>query len=147
MNIHSCPPVGSAHFDACTGPAIDIAMRKLLNMRRQRGVVARRHPKPLDERVHVARSPTHGRGLFASRPIRKGAILGRFEGVPTRRNGPHVLWVENEAGAWEGRRGTNLLRFVNHADRPNAQFRGWDLVALRNIRTSEEITVHYDAAP
>lgn len=96
--------------------------------------------------VYVAESDIHGRGVFAARHIRKGATIGTFEGVPTRRNGRYVLWVERDDGGWDGRRGTGDLRFVNHSDTPNAEFRGWDLVALRAIRSGEEVTVDYGEA-
>jgi SET domain-containing protein len=43
----------------------------------------------------------------------------------------------------EGRRGLNLLRYLNHAERPNAEFDGFDLYALKNIRAGEEITFNY----
>jgi SET domain-containing protein len=39
--------------------------------------------------------------------------------------------------------GTTELRFLNHAARPNAEFRVDRLFALRNIRQGEEITCDY----
>lgn len=95
--------------------------------------------------IRVARSPLHGRGVFAARDLRKGERIGRFEGVPTRRDGAHVLWCEAAAGRWVARRGTNALRFVNHGTSPNAEFVGWDLVARRRIRAGDEILVDYGA--
>ena len=43
-----------------------------------------------------------------------------------------------------GRRGDNELRFLNHADKPNAEFDGWDLYAATQIKKGEEITFNYE---
>ena len=96
-----------------------------------------------DAGVYVARSAIHGRGIFAARRFRKGELIGRFEGEPTKRNSRFVLWVPTDNGGWEGRRGTNALRWINHEAEPNAFFEGWELKALRNIPADEEITVDY----
>jgi SET domain-containing protein len=102
-------------------------------------------PSPLRERVSVGESAIHGRGLFARAPIRRGGYIGTFEGPPALRDGRHVLWVEGGDGSLAGIRGRNELRFLNHSPRPNAEFRGADLYALRSIRMGEEITLHYGA--
>ena len=96
-----------------------------------------------DELFTISESPVHGRGLFAAQRIPPRTLLGRYEGEPTRRNGAHVLWVENGDDTWHGIRGRNDLRFVNHSDDPNAVFEGDELWSLRNIRRGEEITHHY----
>ena len=93
--------------------------------------------------VYVAPSPIHGRGLFARQPIRKGRFIGTYEGPQAKRNGKYVLWVHGDGGVVEGRRGLNLLRYLNHAERPNAEFDGFDLYAMKNIRPGEEITFNY----
>lgn len=91
---------------------------------------------------YVSRSPIHGRGLFAATPIRVGQVIGRVEGVPARRNGPHVLWLS----ANRGLRVTCDLRFINHSDKPNARyFDDGFVVAIKHIRVNEEITHDYDA--
>jgi len=94
-------------------------------------------------RVEVRASPVHGRGLYARRRLRRGAYIASFEGRPTRRDGEHVLWVEREDGSVVGIRGENELRFLNHARRPNAELRGTELYALRNIQPGHEILIHY----
>lgn len=94
------------------------------------------------DRIYVAESEIHGRGLFAATRIRPETYIGTYEGPTAKRNGKYVLWMQD--GKREvGRRGLNILRYVNHARRPNAEFRDFDLFALRSIRPDEEITVHY----
>jgi len=97
----------------------------------------------LKDLVYVSESPIHGRGAFATRPIKKGTFIGEYEGPEARRNGKYVLWCY-EDGEATGRRGLNRLRYLNHADRPNAEFDGFELYARRNIRKGEEITIDYD---
>lgn len=92
--------------------------------------------------VYVAASPIHGRGLFARARLPRGAFVGTYLGPWAQRNGSHVLWVD-EGDGWIGRRGFNRLRYVNHSRRPNAEFDGFDLYALRAIPPGEEITIDY----
>ena len=94
-------------------------------------------------RVRVATSPIHGHGVFARQRIREGGLIGDFEGRETKRNGTHVLWVVEEDGRVVGIRGENELRFLNHSRRPNAEFRGASLYAVRNIQPDREITFDY----
>lgn len=94
--------------------------------------------------VYVADSAIHGKGLFAVSGIGAGIYIGTFDGEDTQRDGDHVLWVHDpRTDAWIGRRGTNLLRFVNHAARANAAFDGFDLYALTAIGADDEITIDY----
>ncbi len=103
-------------------------------------------PKKLHRLFRVGPSPIHGMGLFARARIRKGQYLGTYEGPRVNRNGSHVLWVY-EGHGWTRRDGKNLLRFINHSSEPNAEFDGFDLYALRDIRPGEEITIDYGEDP
>ena len=94
-------------------------------------------------RIVVAKSPVHGRGVFARGRIRNGARIGDFEGRETKRNGMHVLWVLKEDGTEVGIRGENELRFLNHSAEPNAEFRGASLYAICNIQLTHEVTIDY----
>ena len=96
----------------------------------------------MDKVFELGRSPIHGLGVFASRHVRRHELLGTFEGTRTRRNGKYVLWIE-EGDELIGIRGSGTLRYLNHADRPNAVMRGDRLYALRNIPSGTEITIHY----
>ena len=93
--------------------------------------------------IVVKRSPIHGRGVFARQRIRKGAYIATFEGVRTTKDGMHVLWVLDENDEEYGLEGRNELRFLNHSSRPNAEFEGPDLFAIRNIQPGAEVTFHY----
>jgi len=97
--------------------------------------------------IEVRPSRIHGRGIFARAAIGRGELIGRYLGVPARRNGSHVLWVLRGDGRREGVSGQNDLRFVNHSRHPNAMFFGDALHALRRIRPGEEITVNYGPDP
>jgi len=105
-----------------------------------------RVPDPLSARLYVAASPIHGRGCFARIGFELGELIGTFIGPLVDEDGPHVLWVcDAESGEVVGRIGTNLLRWVNHSDDPNAEFDGFDLYARRAIVRDEEITCDYGA--
>ena len=92
--------------------------------------------------LFVRRSAIHGRGLFASEPIARGTLIGRYEGPRTQRDGAYVLWVEDGDELY-GVAGKNALRFMNHSGQPNAAFDGVELYAKRLIRAGEEITLPY----
>ena len=104
---------------------------------RSRGV------KVVATKISVRRSSIHGSGVFAEQQIRRGNLIGRFEGRPTRSNGTYVLWVIDRKDRVRGIDGTTELRYLNHAAEPNAEFRADRLFALRTIRPGEEITCDY----
>lgn len=95
---------------------------------------------------YVAPSTIHGKGLFAKVRINKGTYIGTYKGPEAKKNGSHVLWVyDEEKDSVTGRRGLNKLRYLNHDDRPNAEFDGFDLYSLRTIKPGDEITIDYDS--
>jgi len=88
----------------------------------------------------VATSKIHGKGLFASRPIRASEIIGTLEGEVTRKDGPHVLWLSETKGF----RVSCDLRFINHSKQPNvAYYDDRSVVALCDIDEGEELTHDY----
>jgi len=95
------------------------------------------------ERIEVQQSPIHGKGVFARTRLREGQKIGRFEGDETTENGTYVLWLIDEDGTEVGIRGRNALRFLNHGDPPNAEFRDADLYALRNVQPGAEVLIDY----
>ena len=48
--------------------------------------------------VYVENSKIHGKGLFASRDIKKGELIGKFKCKLAKNDGPHVLWMEEDKG-------------------------------------------------
>lgn len=91
--------------------------------------------------VYVADSAIHGKGLFARRRIKAGTVIGRIQGEPTRRDGPHVLWLTPRSGI----KVQCVLKYINHSDAPNAIYYDTrEVVALRTIAPHEEITHDYD---
>lgn len=89
---------------------------------------------------YISESPVHGRGLFASRAIEAGEILGEVSGEPTTEDGPYVLWLSDEGG-FEVRCD---LRYINHSKQPNAiYYDDLTVVALRDIAPGEEIVHDY----
>jgi len=97
-----------------------------------------------NELVFVASSPIHGQGLFAARTLKAGQLIGFYEGPVVEENGSHVLWIEDESGpGWTGFDGRNEMRFMNHADDPNAEMDGLDCYSIKDIPQGAEITIDY----
>lgn len=72
--------------------------------------------------------------------------MGEYDGPDVDENGSHVLWVE-DGDEWFARDGKNLLRYLNHSANPHAEFRGFELYAIRDIEPDEEITIDYGEHP
>ena len=96
-----------------------------------------------DSPVHVGLSLIHGKGLFASRDLAKGELIGVYDGEVVNEDGTHVLWVEEDDDQWVGYDGENHMRYMNHDENPNAEMDGLDCYAIRDIKAGEEITIDY----
>ncbi len=93
-----------------------------------------------DSLVYVGDSPIHGKGLFAKDFIPAGTVIGIVQGEPTKTDGDHVLWVDDENGFLV----KCDLRFINHSDTPNAAYYDdLEVCAVRDIEPGEEITHNY----
>ena len=107
-------------------------------------------PKFDNQRAEVKESGIHGLGLFATKPLRKGSVVGYYSGPEVHSeddDGDHVLWIYDEDEEREyGIDGQNETRFVNHSRKPNANFNGEKLVVLTAIKAGEEITHDYGEA-
>ena len=109
----------------------------------------------------VRSSPTHGRGAFATRTIRKGARIVEYRGArsswdvacerpPSDPSDPyHTLLFELSDGSVidAGVRG-NAARWINHGCEPNCEAIEYDdgrvfIHARRTIRAGEELTYDY----
>lgn len=98
----------------------------------------------MESNIEIKTSSLHGRGVFARKKLKKHSYLGTFEGSETKKNSSHVLWIHDpETGKETGRLGKNMLRFLNHSARPNAEFDLWELRAVKDISPGEEITIDY----
>jgi SET domain-containing protein len=100
-----------------------------------------------NDKVEIKPSLIHGMGLFATRDLLPGDVIGFYEGPVVEEDGDHVLWIQDEdEGIEYGIDGQTETRFVNHSRQPNANFNGEVLEALRAIRQGEEITHDYGEA-
>src|SRR5436305_11033953 len=110
---------------------------------------------PSKQPYRIGRSPT-GLGLFATKPIKKGAKIVRYFGplLDSRKKKDDA--IENKYlfelnGRWtiDGSVRENIARYINHACRPNAESdvkprkRKVFIRAIKNIEPGEEINYDY----
>jgi uncharacterized protein len=110
----------------------------------------------LSSKTRIGKSPIHGRGLFASRPIRKGEIVAikgghildrRALSRVRRRIAASYVQIDDlfYIGALRSAEVALNKIFINHSCEPNLGIRGQiTFVARRAIKTDEELT--YDWA-
>lgn len=96
-------------------------------------------PSDVSDKLFVATSPVHGKGLFAARKIKADTVLGRLHGMPTFDDGIYVLWITDEIGLEL----TNDFKYINHNSKPNAAYSDIDVTALRDIEPGEELLHDY----
>lgn len=99
-------------------------------------------------KVKVKRSKKFGRGVYATRTIRKGERIASFDG-PFYGDRDH--WTNdmyNHAIQFSPRRwrdSKGVARLINHSCDPNCGIRRlFDVVAMRTIRPGEQITWDYE---
>ena len=97
-----------------------------------------------------------GLGLFATKPIKRGAYIATYRGrritseEADRREARGARYMFELTKRWtiDGSPRWNVARYINHSCRPNAYMKtlyGHVLFfALRDIRRGEEITVDYE---
>lgn len=109
--------------------------------------------------IEVRRSGIHGLGVFATRPLRRGATVGAYAG---RRYAPGeagdwdnaltYVFALSDGGLIDGREGGNATRHLNHSCAPNCiayEVAGADgtpaivFEALRDIAAGEELFIDY----
>ena len=101
------------------------------------------------EKVYVKKSKIKGKGLFAKRDIKKGEIIGVAKGpiVPDNKEswkkyGEKYLHPISYSEAILNK---EITRYTNHSCDPNCGLKnGIKLVALRDIKKDEEITIDQD---
>jgi hypothetical protein len=112
-------------------------------------------PVTSNKPYRVGRSKT-GLGLFATKPIRKGARIIRYRGPILDSRIPEEDEIENKylfelTNRWtiDGSIRKNLARYINHSCRPNAESdvrprqRKVYIRAIRNIEPGDEINYDY----
>lgn len=88
----------------------------------------------------VAKSPVHGKGLFAARNIDSGEVLGYCKTRKAKEAGIHTLTLD------DGRLFdvTCTLKYINHSKRANVSYYDdFSVVALRDIPVGEELLHDY----
>lgn len=89
--------------------------------------------------LKVADSPIHGRGLFATRKISKGSIIGYCRTRKTLSPGDYTLWLDK--GPVDV---TCRLKYINHHHKPNvAYYDDLSVVALKTIKPGDELLHDY----
>jgi hypothetical protein len=108
----------------------------------------------------VRRSPVHGKGVFATQPIRKGTRIIEYKGkrvnwdwasrkyAPVEGRPTHTFLFELDDGrVIDANQGGNAARWINHSCSPNCQAIEEDgrvyIEALRAIRPGEELGYDY----
>jgi uncharacterized protein len=101
------------------------------------------------------KSGIHGRGLFASRPIRKDEIVAIKGGHIVTRDqlkkyrkiiGDSYIQIDDEffLAPLNEKEHDRVMMFLNHSCEPNVGVKGQiTYVAMRNIKTGEELTLDY----
>ncbi len=107
------------------------------------------HPSIINKKTYVSNSPNKGRGLFASKDIRKNELIGFLRGNIIRfepRNmkdslvGEHWLYIKKHT--WLDVKSQE--KYINHSCVPNAGIVGSVSVrAMRDIKRDEEIKIDY----
>jgi len=96
-------------------------------------------PGAMKHCFQVRVSAIHGKGLFATRAVNAGALLGRCMVVPTTKQGPYTL--NTDAGDVLV---TCRFKYINHSASPNvAYYDDLSVVALTTIQPNDELTHDY----
>ncbi|ASJ74864.1 SET domain-containing protein [Granulosicoccus antarcticus] len=96
-------------------------------------------PSDVSDKVFVATSAVHGKGLFAAKRLKAGTVLSRLHGMPTFDDGIYVLWITDEIGLEL----TNDLKYINHDKNPNAAYSDLDVTIVRDVKAGEELLHDY----
>jgi SET domain-containing protein len=111
-----------------------------------------RKPTP---RIEVRESRVHGRGVYATKPIPKGARIIEYTGQhvpwedgPDDKNNPHTFLFGLESGeVINPEIGGNDARWINHCCDPNCEAIEEDdrifIYAMRHIEAGQELFYDY----
>ena len=109
------------------------------------------------KKIKIFSSKIHGKGMFADEDIKKDERIQYIRGPKTKkvvrseRDSNKIRhWIGAGKYTWINTRGTPF-RYINHSCDPNAAISGVKtLIALKSIKSGEEITIDYsmtDADP
>ena len=107
--------------------------------------------------IQVRQSAVHGRGVFATRPIRKGRRIIEYTGrrvpwksIPDNVTDAHtfLFGINDGTDVIDPEIGGNESRWINHSCEPNCEAIEEDdgrvfIYALRNIHAGEELSYDY----
>lgn len=100
--------------------------------------------------VEVRPSSIHGKGLFATKRLRKGAFVAEYVGPiipydPKSRN--RYLFEVSPTEVIDGHDKSNIARYINHTKRPNCEARGYArrirIYTSRVVARNAELTLDY----
>ena len=102
------------------------------------------------KKIKILPSKVHGKGMYADEDIKRGERIQRLEGktvVQTTKHDKHPevmrTWFGLRKRTWIDP-GNGPFSFLNHSCEPNGAMAGpRTLVALKNIKKGDEITVDY----
>lgn len=115
---------------------------------------------PRGRRIQVRRSGVHGKGVFALRPIKSGAMIIEYTGKvltwkAAQKRHPHnpdepnhtFFFHVDDKNVIDGNDGGNDAKWINHACGPNCEADEQDgrifIKALRDIEPGEELNYDY----
>jgi hypothetical protein len=117
------------------------------------------HPNYSTSGLEVRKSPVHGRGVFATQPIRKGARIIEYTGrrilwssVPDDEDDTETYYfgLDDDKEVIDPSVGGNEAQWINHSCAPNCETieeRGRVFIkAIRNIHPGEELSYDYHFA-
>lgn len=110
--------------------------------------------------IRVAPSSVHGWGVFATRAIDAGEVLGEYSGqrhspgaeIEARADGTTYLFGLSDGTTIDGAVGGNEMRFINHSCEPNCEaVETWgpdnqlilSVVTTSELRAGDEIFLDY----
>ncbi len=100
-------------------------------------------------KAQVKRTKKYGRAVFARQSIRKGEVIAAFDGDIF--DDDFEPWTEDllahaiQIGKARWRDSNGIARLINHSCDPNCGVKDLiKIVAMRNIKTGEEITWDYE---
>jgi len=130
----------------------------------KKSVAAPKPRKTAADRVEVRKSGVHGRGVYATAPMRKGARIIEYTGkhlpwdeameLPARdpKDPYHTFFFSLDNGdVIDAGSGGNNARWINHSCDPNCETNEEEdrifVYALRSIRAGEELFYDYKIVP